>query len=140
MGEDTLAFNFGTANVLTIKGEISCRGDIVIRVEKNLIVIDDGTVDPLVQTVDYAYNASVRGENSFLRYNNLHRLPGHKDPHHKNSFDWKTEKHLPGGPSWVGVEDWPTLSEFIEEVEGWYWKHRDELPNPEGYGTLDVRG
>lgn len=140
VGEDTLAFDFGAANVLTIKGEISCRGDIVVRVEKNLIVIDDGTADPLVQTVDYAYNASVRGENSFLRYNNLHRLPGHKDPHHKNSFDWKTEKHLPGSPAWVGVEGWPTLSEFIEEVEGWYWKHRGELPNPESYGALDIRG
>lgn len=140
MGEDTLAFVFGAANVLTIKGEISCCGDIVIRVEKNLIVIDDGTTDPLAQTVDYAYNASVRGENSFLRYNNLHRLPGHKDEHHKNSFDWKTEEHLPGSPSWIGVDGWPTLSEFIEEVERWYWGHKNELPKPDSYGTLGLRG
>lgn len=140
IGEDTLAFDFIAANLLRIKGEISCRGDVVIRVEKNLVVIDDGTTDPLVQTVDYAYNASVRGENSFLRYNNLHVLPGHQDAHHKNFFDWKTEKHLPGSPEWVGVEGWPTLGEFIEEVEHWYWEHKEELPNPESYGALDVRG
>lgn len=138
--EDTLEFIPSGASLLTIKGEISCRGDIVIRVEKNLQVIDDGTPDSLVQTVDYTYNASVRSGKAFLRYNNLHCLPGHPDAHHKNSFDWQTEEHLPGSPSWVGPDGWPTLSEFMEEVEQWYWKHKPELPNPESYAALDVRG
>jgi hypothetical protein len=109
-------------------------------VEKNLIVIDDGTLDPLVQTVDYAYNASVRGVKSFLRNDNLHSFPGHRDAHHRHDFDWKTEKDLSNSPSWVGEESWPTLSEFIEEVEQWYWKHRDELPYPEKYSALELKG
>lgn len=140
VGEDTLEFSFGASNLLTIEGEISCLGDIVIRVEKNLQVIDDGTPDSLVQTVDYAYNASVRSVNTFVRYNNLHRLPDHEDAHHKNSFDWRTGHHLPDSPSWVSVEGWPTLSEFIEEAEGWYWKHREELPRPDAYAALGLRG
>lgn len=139
VGEDSLRFSFQEAGLLKIEGEISCLGDIVIRVEKTLIVLDDEP-DPLVQTVLYTYNASVREHNSFLRYNNLHRLPGHEDEHHKNSFDWRTEEHLPGSPAWVGEGGWPTLGEFIEEVRRWYWKHREELPNLEDYGSLEVRG
>lgn len=140
IGEDSLAFDFLQAGLLKVRGEISCRGNIAIRVEKTLDVLDDETTDPQVQTVLYAYNASVRGYKSFLRYNNLHRVTGHKDEHHKNFFDWKTEKHLPGSPAWVGEDGWPTLGEFIEEVERWYWKHREELPKPDGYGAIDVRG
>jgi len=140
VSEDSLKFTFLEADFLKIEGEISCLGDIVIRVEKTLAVLEDGTTDPPVQTIWYAYNASVRGWNTFLRYNNLHRLPGHKDEHHKNSFDWKTEAHLSHSPEWVGIEGWPTLSQFMEEVERWYWKRREELPNPESYGALGVRG
>jgi hypothetical protein len=109
VGEDTVEFLREVEGNLTISGEISCLGDIVIRVEKNLIVIDDGTLDPLVQTVDYAYNASVRGVKSFLRNDNLHSFPGHRDAHHRHDFDWKTEKDLSNSPSWVGEESWPTL-------------------------------
>lgn len=140
VGEDTLEFISRGSGNLAIAGEISCLGDIVIRVEKNLTVIDDGTADPLVQTVDYAYNASVRGANSFLRHDNLHSYPGHKGSHHRHDFDWRDEQDLPGSPSWVGIEGWPTLSEFIEEVQKWYWSNRDELPEPDTYGALEIRG
>lgn len=140
VGEDSLEFSFLEAGLLAIQGEISCLGDIVIRVGKTLIVLDDGTVDPPVQTVLYAYNASVRGYGSLLRHDNAHKYRGHADEHHRHDFDWQTGKHLPGSPSWVGPHGWPTLGRFVEEVEQWYWKHREELPNPEGYGALDVRG
>jgi hypothetical protein len=139
VGEDTVRFPREIGGTLAITGEISCLGDIFIRVEKNLIVIDDGTLDPLVQTVDYAYNASVRGAKSFLRHHNLHPLPGYPDPHQRHEFYWQTEEELPNSPSWVGEEGWPTLSEFIEEVEQWYWNHRDELPNPDGYAALGLK-
>lgn len=140
MGSDTLKFISRGSGNLAIAEEISCLGDIVIRVEKNLTVIDDGTADPPVQTVDYTYNASVRGARSFLRHDNLHPYPGHRDSHHRHDLDWRNERDLSGSPSWVGVEGWPTLSEFTEEVEQWYWKHKDEFPKPDKYGELDVRG
>lgn len=138
--EDTLAFDFLQAGLLKLEGEISFLGGIAVRVEKTLSILGDEATDPLVQTILYAYNASVRGHKSFLRYNNLHRLPGHRDEHHKNFFDWKTEEHLPGSPAWVGEEGWPTLAEFLEEVGQWYWSHRDELPHPEDYGEICMRG
>jgi hypothetical protein len=140
MGDDTLLFNFEASGFLTIKGEISCRGNILIRVEKNLVVLEDGTPDPLVQTVDYAYNASVRGHGNILRHDNLHPYPGHQDEHHRHEFDWRTGQHVASSPSWVGTEGWPTLSEFIEEVERWYWEHKDELLEPEKLADLGARG
>lgn len=138
--EDSLEFAFQEAGLLTIKGEISCRGGIVISVYKTLEVVDDGTTNPPVRTFLYAYNALVRGENSFLRHDNTHSYPGHADEHHRHELDWRTGAELPGSPMWVGPEGWPTLSNFIEEVERWYWKHREELPDPDGYGELNARG
>ena len=137
--EDSLEFSFLEASLLTIRGEISCLGDIVIRVSKTLDVLDDGTADPPVQTFLYAYNAFVRDQNSFLRHDNTHQYPGHADEHHRHDFDWRSGEHFPGSPSWVGPDGWPTLGQFIEEVRVWYWKHREELPNPESYGILDAR-
>lgn len=139
VGEDSLEFSFLEAGLLAIKGEISCLGNTVISVNKTLVILEDET-DPLVQTVLYAYNASVRGRNSFLRHDNIHRYPGHADEHHRHEFDWKTGKHLPGSPSWVGSDGWPTLGKFMEEAESWYWRHKGELPKPESYGALGVRG
>jgi hypothetical protein len=40
---------------------------------------------------------------------------------------------------WVGPDGWPTLGKFMEEVERWYWTHREKLPNPDEYGEIDVR-
>lgn len=140
IGEDSLQFDFVESGLLTIRGEISCRGDIVVRVDKTLVVQDDGTLNPPVQTVDYAYNAFVRGQRSFLRHDNTHSYPGHQDAHHRHEIDWQTGKELPGSPMWVGPDGWPTLGAFLEEVDHWYWQHRDELPNPDDYGTLELRG
>lgn len=140
VGEDTMAFEFEVAGFLTITGEISCLGNIVVRVEKNLAITEDGTPDPLVHTVDYAYNASVRGHGNILRHDNLHSYPGHNDAHHRHEFDWRTGDDLPGSPSWVGADGWPTLSEFLEDVQQWYWQHRHELPEPEKCADLELRG
>ena len=137
--EDSLEFVFQEAGLLTIKGEISCLGGVVIFVNKTLDVIDDGTTDPPVQTFLYAYNAFVRGQKSFLRHDNTHRYSGHADEHHRHELDLSTGKELPGSPMWVGPDGWPTLGKFMEEVERWYWTHREELPNPDEYGEIDVR-
>lgn len=141
VGEHNLGFEFEGSGVLVIEGEISCLGDIVIRVEKYLDVLEEDTPDPLVRTYSYSYNASVRGHGNVVRYDNLHPHEGHPDEHHKHDFDWRTGDELaPVSPRWVGVAGWPTLSEFIEEVMGWYYRHLDELPNPNAYGSLGARG
>lgn len=138
VGNDTLAFDFGSSGTLSMKGEIACLGRIVIRVEKNLVLEGEGS-DPLVRTVDYAYNAWIRGRHNILRYDNLHRYEGHGDEHHKHEYDWTTGEQLVGSPSWVGVDNWPTLGQFIEEVQEWYWVHRNQLEGADEYPELGTR-
>jgi hypothetical protein len=130
---------------IVIVGQIACSGEIVLTIEKALEVLDadaddvldGGATDALVRTYVYSYNASIRGHQSFLRYDNTHSYTGHDDEHHKHELDWRTGAELPGSPSWVGRDRWPLLSEFIESVARWYWDHRDELPNPDGVAAID---
>lgn len=136
---DTLCFEAGDG-VITIEGEIACRGGIVIRVSKDLQILDKSLDDPLVQTVLYKYNASVRGHRTFLRWDNCHVHAGHADEHHRHESDWRTEENMPGSPFWHGVDGWGTLTNFIEQVEEWYWRHREELPSPDGFAELRTHG
>jgi hypothetical protein len=69
-------------------GQISCLGNIVIDVAKELEWLDDPTVsNPRVQTRMYSYHVSVRNVAPIFRYDNQHAdhlHPGHKDEHHKD--------------------------------------------------------
>lgn len=140
VSKDSLTFDDEGEGVLTLAGEISCLGNIVIRVEKHLEIMEEDSPDPLVRTFDYAYNASVRGADTFVRYDNLHMQKGHRDPHHKHDIDWRNGSEFPYSPQWVGAFGWPTLSDFIEEVMGWYYRHMTELPDPDTYAEIDIRG
>lgn len=142
---DTLTWSSGV-NELQLKGEISCLGNIVISVDKTLEIIsgDLSRIDEaIVQTVDYEYNASVReigrGRGNILRHDNAHIHPGHIDEHHKHLFDWHTGKDAENSPTWVGVEAWPTLAEFVNTVEKWYHSFRDDLPQPDKEAALGLR-
>lgn len=138
VGEDTLELEDIGADLLVMSGEIACLGGLVVRVEKYLEVLEGEGDDALVRTVEYKYNAFVRGHNNLLRYDNSHSFPGHADSHHKHEFDWRTGRHLPGFPAWVGEDRWPTLGAVLEELELWYWGNREVLP--EGYPELGLRG
>ena len=136
VNDDTLIFQ-AYPGELQIRGDIGCRGSIVVSVCKVLHVIDSGDIaDPFVQTFEYSYNASVRGYREFLRYDNAHPHPGHADHHHRHDLDWRTGAPLAGSPTWIGASGWPTLGTFLEQVETWYWEHRDQLPDPDGYPVL----
>jgi len=139
---DTLVWE-ADASGLKLEGEIACKGNIVIDVFKLIALVEPGAdpsdVHVLVQTFRYAYNASVRGHGTFLRHDNAHAYPGHQDQHHRHELDWRTGDELPGFPRWVGTEGWPTLGDFIQEVSDWYWKRRDELPEPDAVPVLGLR-
>ncbi len=135
VASDTLVWTT-YAGAITLKGELGCRGNIVIRVSKTLEVLDGEGQDALVQTVEYSYNASVRGHGTFLRVDNAHVHPGHRDAHHLHREDWRTKAELPGSPEWIGVDGWPTLGGFIQMVDDWYWSNRSQLPEPDGEPTL----
>ena len=139
---DTLTWE-AVPGALRLFGEIGCKGNIVISVEKLIALVDpDGDPEDLnvgVQTVRYAYNALIRSHENLLRHDNAHPHPGHPDNHHWHEFDWKTGEELAGFPKWCGVDGWPTLGDFIQQVEAWYWQHRDELPEPDGEPKLGLR-
>lgn len=135
VGYDTLEF-VAFPGVLLLDGKIACLGGIVVTVWKRIVIVDGGS-DPLVQTERYAYNASVRGWETFLRVDNAHAHGGHADEHHRHVQDWRTGADLPGSPQWVGAGGWPTLGDFVErEVWPWYDEHRDELPEPDDFPSL----
>jgi hypothetical protein len=122
---------------IRIAGHIACRGRIVIKVEKDLAVLDDDS-NPFVVTKKYSYNSFVAGHATFLRHDNAHVHAGHADEHHYHRCDWRTGTPIEP-PVWCGEAGWPNLSEFIHKVEAWYWEHRDELPDPDGaVSDLDV--
>lgn len=123
------AFSGGFA----ITGEIVCLGNITIRVEKLVLVVDPGAMS--VETSEYAYAASVRNRGVIVRYDNSDHHHSHPDRHHRHDCDWRTGEEL-GTAVWVGREKWPTLGEFVREIADWYWKHRDELPEPDAVPPL----
>jgi len=122
---------------IRMQGDIACRGGIVISVDKILDTVGEDS-EQMVQTATYSYNASIRGYNAFLRNDNAHLHPGHIDPHHRHEYDWERGDEMPGSPLWVGADRWPTLGQFIEEVDRWYWEHRDVLPDPDAEARLGL--
>ena len=137
----------GIPGHIIIVGQVACLGNIVLTVEKYLEVLDgrvsgpevlDGDDDAEVQTIIYAYNASVRGHGNLLRYDNTHRWRGHADDHHRHRMDWRNNsRELPGSPEWVGYDRWPHLGDFMQEARDWYWEHRDELPDRDGVPDIE---
>jgi hypothetical protein len=120
------------AGHIIICGQIACLGDIIITVDKLLAVLDPeaAPLDARVETIVYAYNASVNGYSSFLRNDNCHPYHGHGDDHHRHRMSWKSGAELPGSPEWVGEEHWPHLSEFIDHVHKWYSETMLSCPPP----------
>jgi len=136
--EDNLTFEpkFG---LVWLKGEIACKGQILITVFKILDVLEGEGARALVQTSRYNYNASVQGYGNIIRRDNAHAHPGHANRFHVHRFDWKSGAELGGSPNCCGPEGWPSLAEFIREVADWYHQHAGELPDAQAVATLGLR-
>lgn len=133
---DSLTFSSEFAGFVQLSGQIACRGNIVITVEKDLRVLRDGDPDdPLVQTCRYNYNASVQGYGTIMRFDNAGHH-GFVDRHHRHDYDWRSSVELPGSPRHVGAAAWPTLGQFIRLVAEWYWTNSSALPEPESIATI----
>ena len=127
----------GGQGVIALSGNIACKGEIVVQVQKTLVVFaDDLDEDPYVQTDSYSYNAWVRGWETFLRYDNAHAHKGHADEHHRHECEWKSGLQI--ALTHVGEEKWPTLGAVIREVEAWHAEHRLELTAPDECASLDT--
>lgn len=143
VGADSLRLVAQPALLLMI-GDIGCLGNILITVEKYLAIempgttpeeVLDGAHDVTIQTISYAYHAGVRGRGMILRYDNNHPWPGHADNHHVHRGEWRDPDDDAGRVSWIGEDCWPTLGDVVREVMDWYYTQRDELPEPDVYGS-----
>ncbi|MGM3308903.1 hypothetical protein ACSQ6I_23480 [Anabaena sp. WFMT] len=124
-----------------LSGEISCLGNILVAVYKILTILDDDEENPLVQTVEYSYNASIQGHNTIFRYDNqddYHHVSydDHQDEHHKHEYDWTTGKQNSGSPMWIGDEKSPTLGDVLWELHNWYYENISYLKSPYSYAQL----
>lgn len=136
IGENTLRFEPDLYEIILL-GEIACRGQIVITVNKSIEIIEGSGENALIQTWLYEYNVSIRNYGNVFRYDNSHSRLGHLDNHHKHEFDWRIKETGEGKVTWIGEDQWPTLGDVIEEAEKWYWNNYIELP--EGYPQLGLR-
>jgi hypothetical protein len=118
LAEDLRFEDLGDGQI-TLTGTITCVGDILVEVEKALVVVDGTGATARVQTRYYRYHATHSGNGAILRYENS----DHRDCDHVHRYD------TPG----TGVEcsvteitcedDRPTLGEVLEELRQWYYKH-----------------
>ena len=122
---ENLSFEDLGDGFLILEGRIECVGNIYIDVFKRIEILEGDGANALVQTIDYSYNAVVRGIGNILRYDSPH--PDHNHEHHRHYFDvFNREEILP--PTFIADEHQrPTLGEVIEEVRGWYFDNLDEL-------------
>lgn len=143
VGADSLQW-VAQPSLLLLLGEIGCLGGIGITVEKYLAIVtphatpDDvlaGDHDIVVQTMQYAYHAQIRGHGMILRYDNNHPWPQHADDHHVHRGDWRDATNNAGRVEWVGEDKGPTLGDVIREVADWYYAHHDELPERDVYAS-----
>jgi hypothetical protein len=134
VGDDTIKL-LRFADSLLMVGQIGCKGNIVITVEKLLAITDE----EIVQTVRYSYQATIRNGHKILRYDNQHAHHGHADDHHKHVFNFQTGDELANSPHWIGVDGWPTLSDVIREIAEWHHEHYDELTDAETYAKPEAQ-
>jgi hypothetical protein len=122
---ENLSFNDLGDGFIEMEGVIECDGGIYIEVRKRIEILDGDGADALVQTVDYSYNAAIRGVGNILRYDSPH--PDHNREHHVHRFDvFAGVERRP--PIFILDESArPTLGEVIEEVQAWYYANLDQL-------------
>ncbi|MEO6878706.1 MAG: hypothetical protein ABI205_09515 [Gemmatimonadaceae bacterium] len=121
LSDDVAATPVGNGNFI-MEGTIRCLGDVDITVEKILEVTpQDGNREPTIRTIDYHYNARIRGVGNILRYDYPH--PDHNKFHHVHRYDV-----FNGDDVGTLTEcNWPHLGEVIGELEAWYYENRDRL-------------
>lgn len=83
-----------------------------------------------VQTVKYSYHLTDENGIDIFRYDNahVHSHLGHQSPYHVHRFD-ATGKEFSGSPYEIpDIEDWPTLSEALEQADRHYWERYSLTP------------
>ena len=113
-----------TATMAAWIGFFLCVDGLEIRVRKYQDV-DRSSGRLMVRTRRYSYQALRRvgtETRKIFRYDNVHTHYGHSDAHHRHRFDEYGGEIEP--VQYIGVEDWPTLGDVIDELHAWWvnWK------------------
>ena len=58
--------------LIELGGEVECVGDIYIDVQKTLEIVSGDGANATVQTINYSYNAYLKGVGNILRYDSPH--------------------------------------------------------------------
>lgn len=103
-----------------IEGRLLCRDHLFVDVEIELSVTWRGGRQ-WVRIAECKYHAGILGDSArtVFRYDNAHPYPEHPDSFHKHVFDATTWQQV-GMPIWIGRENWPQLSEVLEELREWW--------------------
>ncbi len=104
-----------SSDKLKISGLLKCRGGYTIAVNKFLELDEAENGKTYARTYSYSYHCEKDGC-PILRYDDSQHYPDHPDKHHKHNFDDCGH----GTVIWVGEDNWPHLSQVVEEVAYMY--------------------
>jgi len=120
---DSLSFVAIPPTNILLKGSMYCQGSLVLHVEKTLAVNDLRQVRGIRYRYQAQFSDPPTGE--IFRYDNAHDgYHGHPDAFHKHVFSPLTWRAV-FPPEHVGIENWPTLQEVLDELYQWWLDHRD---------------
>ena len=111
---NTLEFEFFEQDgyvYLWIYGEITCKHNITLHVDKILETRQVAKGRIQVRGFYYCYNASKKGKSNILRYDNAHDF----DDYHKHTYDTSTGKHAVREN--LTRAQFPTLADVLDEIE-----------------------
>jgi hypothetical protein len=123
---DELSFTTEDRRTIALRGRVVCQHRIVLNVDK-LLALDERRY---VSAFRYKYHAMIGDPpRAIFRYDNVHtyQREGHPDPFHKHVFDPTTGRELPDSPRWIGIRDWPTLRQVLDELHQWWWADGQHL-------------
>ncbi len=112
--EDRTAFTRSTEEgreFVSLAGQVTCRGGIVIEVEKVLAVRLNARNETQVRGLSYRYHAPAPGRGNLLRYDNAH----HVDEFDRHEYDFVSHEQRP--IQILGREELPTLIEIVSELD-----------------------
>lgn len=122
-----LSFTTIGPETIELRGRVVCQHGISLIVRKYLRLREDA----YVSAYSYRYEALIDNPpREIFRYDNVHPYTreGHADAYHKHVFDPSTGTELPHSPEWVGLPDWPTLREVLDELFEWWQETGQYLP------------
>ena len=112
------------SRLIRMHGDLFCKGDLVIHVDKTLEVNSRRQARGIL----YRYQAQFAALplRQIFRYDNAHAYSreGHPDAYHKHVFSpvsWKETEVIH-----IGRERWPTLQQVIDELFDWWQQHKDD--------------